>query len=102
MNNFGRQGNAFKRDSFYLWNGELHHFTIVCPCVQLVAYTWLGSSGTSSSLSGGSLSDPLLFQFRETQFGIIVSLFDFARINDVDNVVNCNRCLSQTFRYVEF
>jgi hypothetical protein len=39
------------------------------------------------------MCDPLLDKFRETAVGVVSRLFDFSRVNDIDDVVDGDRSL---------
>jgi len=63
------------------------------PGVEFVAYTGSRSSSTASSLSCSCTIDPGLDKPGEVHIGVELCLLDFARVNDVDDIVNSDGCL---------
>ena len=63
------------------------------PGIELVAYAGPRSSSTASSLSCGCTIDPGLDEPGEVCIGVELCLLDFARVNNVDNIVDSDGCL---------
>ena len=63
------------------------------PGIELVAYAGPRSSSTASSLSYGCTIDPGLDEPGEVCIRVELCLLDFARVNDVYDIVDSDRCL---------
>ena len=63
------------------------------PGIELVAYAGPRSSSTASSLSCSCTVDPGLDEPGEVCIGVKLRLLDFARVNNVDDIVDSDGCL---------
>jgi len=71
----------------------LGHIGLLLPGIELVAYAGPRSSSTASSLPCCCTIDPGLDEPGEVCVGVELCLLDFARVNDVDDIVDSNGCL---------
>lgn len=92
---FYGQRDAFQRDTKYFWHREAGHLLFLSSCIHLIAKSWLSTASTTPSLSGRRTIDPSFDQTRHVSVRIVLCFFDFARVDDVYNVVDSNGCLIQ-------
>ena len=94
MYNLECQRDTFQRYTFDLWDRECRHAFLLGARVKLVADTGLGTTSTSTALPRCSSSDPLFSELGQACFCVVVGLFDFTTINNIDDIVDGDRSLS--------
>ena len=90
---FERQSDTLQRYTLDFWDGEWRHTLLLCASVNFVADARLCTSRAAPALFGGGASDPLLGELGKACFGVVVGLFDFTSIDDIDYVVDSDGSL---------
>ena len=98
MYNLECQRDTFQRYTFDLWDREWRHALLLGARVKLVADTGLGTTSTSTALPRCSSSDPLFSELGQACFCVVVGLFDFTTINNIDDIVDGDRSLHVCIR----
>ena len=89
-----RKGHTFQWYPFDLWDWKGTEPLFLMSGVRLVTDSGLCTSGSPTSLTPCSPSDPLFHQPCQSGFGIECRLFYPPTVNDVDDVVDGDRRLS--------